>query len=146
MKTIVLYYSFGGRTKTEAERISEKTGAVLCRVEEEKNRNLWTATILGCPQAIKRKSTPIKPFHCDLDAFDKIIIGAPIWAGFPAPAFNSMVQALPAGKEVDLFLCSGGGTAPKSKQGTMDLIASKGCNLGSYEDICTGNKKQNCKR
>lgn len=96
MKTIVLYYSFGGSTKAEAERIAEETGAVLCRIEERKNRNIWTSIIPGCPQAMKRKASPIKSFNCDLLSFDKIIIGAPIWAGFPAPAFNSIVQALPS--------------------------------------------------
>lgn len=141
MKTILLYYSFMGSTKIEAEKIAEETCAVLCRIEEEKATNMLKAFIFGCPHALKRKAERIKPIQYELKSFDKIIIGAPVWAGFPAPVFNSIVQALPPGKEIELFFCSGGGSTPKSKQGTIDFLESKECKVLSYKDICTRIKK-----
>lgn len=140
MKSIVLYYSLKGSTKAEAEKIAEKEGAAVCRIEEVKKRNIFTAFIPGCLHSMKRKSSSIKSPNCDLADFDKIIIGAPIWGGYPAPAFNAIVQMLPQGKDVELFFCSEGGETPKSKQGTIDIIAAGGCKLISYSDIKTGNK------
>jgi len=137
MKTIVLYYSFGGSTKAEAERIAAKNDAVLCSVEETKNRSLISAFVPGAPNAMKRKASEIKQIEQDLNSFDRIIIGCPIWGGYPAPAFNSIVELLPRGKEVELFFCSGGGNTQKSSQGTKDLISKKDCKLISYRDVKT---------
>ena len=141
MKTIVLYYSFKGSTKAEAEKIAKEEEADICRIEEVKKRNIFSAFIPGCQNAIKRKASAIKPLACDLAQYDRIIIGSPIWGGYPVPAFNAIVQALPPEKDVALFFCSEGGETPKSKQGTIDMIQTKGCKLTSYEDIKTGQKK-----
>lgn len=137
MKTIVLYFTLGGSTKTEAERITAELGGTLCPIEEKHKRNMLTAFIPGCPNAMKRKASKIQSLGFDLNDFDRIVIGAPIWAGFPAPAFNAAVDQLPAGKEVELFFCSAGGEEPKSEAGTKELIAQKGCTLVSYRDIKT---------
>jgi flavodoxin len=138
MKTIVLYYSFGGSTKAEAERIAAENDAVLCRVEEMKNRSLFSAFVPGAPNANNRKASEIKQIGQDLNSFDRIIIGCPVWGGYPAPAFNAIVELLPSGKEVELFFCSSGGETPKSSQGTKELISKKGCRLISYRDVKTG--------
>jgi len=137
MKTIVLYYSFGGSTKAEAERIAAENDAVLCRVEETKNRSLLSAFVPGAPNSMNRKASEIKQIEQDLNSFDRIIIGCPIWGGYPAPAFNAIVEMLPRDKEVELFFCSGGGDTHKSSQGTKDLIFKKGCKLISYRDVKT---------
>jgi len=137
MKTIVLYYSFGGSTKAEAERIAAENDAVLCRVVETKNRSLISSFVQGAPNAMKRKASEIKQIGQDLNSFDRIIIGCPIWGGYPAPAFNAIVELLPMDKEVELFFCSGGGDTQKSSQGTRDLISKKGCKLISYRDVKT---------
>lgn len=138
MKTIVLYYSLGGRTKAAAERIAAEKNAEIYEVEELKKRGFFNALFKGCPSSMKREASEIKTLGCNLDEYDKIIIGAPVWGGFPAPAFNAMLNFLPAGKEVELFICSGGGETPKSEQGTKELIKAKGCTLTSYRNIKTG--------
>jgi hypothetical protein len=61
-----------------------------------------------------------------------------VWANNPAPAFNSIVELLPAGKEVELFFCSGGSGTQKSEKGTKDLIEKKGCTVVFYRDVKTG--------
>lgn len=138
MKTVIIYYTFGGATKKEAERLSEELGAPAYRVREKRGRSVLGAFIPGCPQAINRKESGIQPLDVDLNDYDRIIIGSPIWGGFPAPAFNAIVDILPSGKQIDLFFCSGGGETPKSAEGTKTLIIQKGCALASYRDVCTG--------
>ncbi|MGE4353696.1 MAG: flavodoxin family protein [Oscillospiraceae bacterium] len=138
MKTVILYYTLGGATKKEAERLAEKLDAPAYQVREARNRNLLTAFIPGCPQAMHRKAVHIRYLGIDLQEYDRIIIGCPVWAGFPAPAFNAIAELLPAGKEVELFFCSGGGGTPKSALGTRELIEKKGCTVVSYRDVNTG--------
>ena len=139
MKTLILYYTFGGRSREEANRLAEtEENATVCEVKEKRKRNLLTAFFSGCPKAMKRSCVKIRPLDCNPEEFEKIILIAPIWAGFPAPAFNSMVELLPTGKKVELYLCSSSGEAPKSKEGTCQLIKDKDCELLSYHDVKTG--------
>ena len=74
----------------------------------------------------------------NLQDYDRIIIGCPIWARYPAPAFNAIVEMLPSGKEVELFFCSAGGDSAASAEGTKELIAKKGCTVTTYRDVQTG--------
>ncbi len=138
MKTIVLYYTFGGSSKAEAEKLANETGASLCRVEEKKKRGMLSAVLSGSPKAMKRVASEIKPIAYHLEEFERIVIGGPIWAGYPAPAINAILNALPHGKEVELFFCSGGGDSTKSVEGTKALVEQKGCKLISYRDVKTG--------
>ncbi len=138
MKNIIIYYTFGGSTKKEAERLAEELQAPVYRVREARNRSFIGAFVPGGYQAMHRKESAIRPLDIRLADYDRIIIGSPVWAGFPAPAFNAIVELLPKGKEVEIFLCSGGGETPKSEQGTKVLIEKKGCTLVSYRDVKTG--------
>lgn len=140
MKTIIIYYTFGGSTKKEAERLSAELNAPLCRVKEVRDHSLFASFIPGGFTAMKRKSVAIQPLDINLNDYDRIIIGCPVWAAFPAPAFNSIVNQLPSGKEVELFLCSAGGDTMKSMQGTKAMIEEKGCTVISYRDVPTGVK------
>ncbi|BBF42314.1 flavodoxin [Lachnospiraceae bacterium KM106-2] len=139
MKTLIMYYTFGGSSKKEAEKLaSENEKSVLCQVTEVKKKNIFTAFFSGCPNAMKRKASKINNLSQDPEKFDRIILVAPIWAGYPVPAFNAMVELLPEGKEVSVYLCSGGGEAPKSKEGTCKLITDRNCKLLAYHDVKTG--------
>lgn len=137
MKTVILYYTFGGATKKEAERLGEVFSAPVVRVREKRGRGVVGAFLPGCPQAIKRKASAIQPLEVKLEEYERIVIGAPVWAAHPAPAFNAIVKLLPAGKEVELFFCSAGGETEKSKAGTIALIEARGCRMLSYRDVQT---------
>ena len=138
MKTAILYYTFGGSTKKEAERLAAELGAPLYRVKEARDRSLLASFLSGAWLAMHRKAAAIRPLDIHLQDYDRIVIGCPVWAGYPAPAFNAIAELLPSGKEVGLFLCSGGSGTQKSEQGTKELIEKKGCTVVSYRDVKTG--------
>ena len=138
MKTLILYYTFGGSTKKEAERLAAELGARLYRVREARNRSFLASFFPGAYLAMRRKAVTIRPLDIHLQDYDRIIIGCPVWAGYPAPAFNAVVELLPRGKEVELFFCSGGSGTQKSAQGTKELVEKKDCTVVSYRDIKTG--------
>jgi flavodoxin len=136
MKTLIMYYSFGGMSKKKATLLKDEIkDAELCEIHQKRKFNIFTAIILGCPSAMKRKTTEIQDIQFNLDAYERIILIAPIWAGYPAPAFNAMVQLLPGGKSVEVYLCSGGGETPKSKEGTCEAITHQGCICLGYHDV-----------
>jgi hypothetical protein len=59
---------------------------------------------------------------------------APVWAGHPAPAINTVFDALPVGKEVAVVLVSGSGKSLCRKK-VRAIVRGKGCQLVGYKDI-----------
>jgi flavodoxin len=138
MKTLIAFYTFGGETRREAIRIAAETeGAVLCEIREKRNRSV-IGSFFGCTKAMRHKPSKIKPVGENFTDYDRIIIGAPIWADYPAPAWNAIVDLLPPGKEVELFFCSMSGGSGKSKQSNIEMVEKKGCKVVSYRDVLTG--------
>lgn len=138
MKTAVVYYTFGGSTKKEAEQIAAQRGADLFRVHEAKKRSLFAAFIPGGLDARACKKSKILPIPADLVEYERIILAGPVWAAYPAPAFFSMIDLLPADKEVEVVLCSGGGAARNSDAQVKRLIESRGCKVIDIQTVATG--------
>lgn len=111
MYTLVAYYSFTGRTHYEAKRMAERVGGELYEVREQKRRSLYSAYLFGPSQARRRKYVVVEPIAVNMEDYDRIIIMCPIWGGYPAPAFNSIVRELPVGREVEIYLTSDSGRA-----------------------------------
>lgn len=113
MNTLVIFYSLTGRTHYEAKQIAKELGAERYEVVERKRRTSFSASFLGRSQARKRKPSRIDPIAIRLSDFDKIIIMSPIWGGYPAPPFNSIVEELPSGKQIEIVLTSDSGRVSK---------------------------------
>jgi len=135
MKTLVIYYSYGGTTKKIAEQKASELGADLVEVRDRKKPNPLAAFFVGCPKAIRGKEGSIQPVGADLSSYDHIIIAGPIWAGNPAPPVNNIVNMLPPGKEVSMLFVSGSGSSGKSAEKYRARVMSKGCALAEAIDI-----------
>lgn len=133
MKTAVIYYSFSGKTKKAAADIAREEDADLFEVKTKKRYSFLTAYFRGAPAAIKQKVVEIEPLNCAFEDYDKLVLMAPIWGGFPAPPFNAVVELLPAGKEVGLIMVSGGGLC-KNADKIKALVESRGCTVTDYKD------------
>lgn len=135
MKTVVVFYSYSGKTKTVAEKLAEKESADLIEVKETTIRSKIKAYTAGSLAAMKRKQVELQEFNSDFSAYDKIIIAMPIWAAHPAPAINNIIHLLPSGKMVELVMTSGSGNSKKSETETKSLIEARGCHVVSYRDV-----------
>jgi len=135
MKTLVVYYSLSGRTKKAAIEKAEKEGADLLEVRKKKPYSVFTAFVLGARAAMTQKTVEIEEPNCDFTEYDKIILAAPIWGGFPAPPITTIIKMLPAGKEVEFLLTSGGGDSSKGATKTKELVTKQGCTVVGYTDI-----------
>lgn len=136
MNTLVLFYSLTGRTHYEAKCIAEQVGGELYEVREQKHRSLASAYLFGPSQAKKRKFVFTEPMAISLDDYDKVILLSPIWGGFPAPAFNSMVREIPAHKEVEVVLTSDSGRM-KDEAGLRNYLEARGLIVGNIRVIKT---------
>lgn len=137
MKPAILYYSFNGSTRAEAAKRAASSGADVFEVLESKKRGTLSAYFVGCPQALSRKASSIRPLAIDWSAYEEVTLMSPVWAGHPTPAFNAALECIPKDKVLHVVLCSAGGETPKSKDATIDLLRKQGYTLASYDDVKT---------
>lgn len=137
MKTAVIFYSFTGKTRKLAEREAEKEAADLIEIKECRRRSIIGAYVGGSLAARRQRKTEIEAFTINLSEYDRIIVAVPLWAGFPAPAFNNMLEVIPEGKEIRMIVTSGSGNSSGSKEKTIALAAQKGIHVIEYQDIKT---------
>ena len=78
MSTLVIFYSFSGKTKRIASDLAKKENADLFEVKAKKPYNIFTAFLKGAPAAMKQKHTEVADIKCDFSRYDKVIALAPI--------------------------------------------------------------------
>jgi flavodoxin len=112
MKTAVVFYSYDGHCAFVAEELKARLNADLTRLytTDEKRRRGFAKYAWGGSQVFMGIKPALKPCAFDAAAYDLIIIGAPVWAGSPAPPVRTFLAgAKISGKEVAFFVCHGGG-------------------------------------
>ena len=134
MKTAVVYYTLGGSTRSFARAEAGARAADLLEAVPAKPYNPFTALMQGCAAARRQRSVPLAQAP-DLMGYDRIVLMAPVWGGFPAPPFNSMAALLPAGAQVEVLLVSSSGSSEKSRAKVRALIQGKGCRVVCQRDI-----------
>ena len=122
-KVLVLYYSQTNTTKVVAEEIANALGAdleaILPVVPYEGD---IPAVAARCAKdAAEGKLPELKPFTVDVNAYDVIFLGYPIWMGTYAPPVEAAISAMNLdGKKVVPFCTFGSGGLDTS---TNDLKA-----------------------
>ena len=112
MKTAVVYFSTNGNCAFVAKELINVLDADLIRLHaaDEKPRKSAAHFFWGCKLRLSRKNPPLQPYSFNPEAYDLIIIGAPIWAGSPAPPVRTFIaEAGITGKKVALFITHTGG-------------------------------------
>ena len=135
MSQLVIFYTFTGKCKKIADQKAAELGAELLYVREQKNRSKIGAFVTGCRAAMRQVKSPLAPITVDLTQFDKYTVICPIWAGYPAPAFNSIIAMLPADKQLDLIFASGSGQSAKGMDKIKALLTEKNIRLNSISEI-----------
>lgn len=111
-KSLILYYSQTGATKTVAEALQQETGADIELIEAVKPYNGdYDATIKRCQEEMKAgTAVEIKALKSDLAQYDTIYIGYPVWFGTYAPPVATLLKtAHLEGKVVVPFCTFGSG-------------------------------------
>ena len=118
MKTAIVYYSMSGNTKYVADKIAEKLGADIIRIEPVKaypdegaKKFIW-----GGKSAVMGEKPVLQPYEFSLEKYDRIILGTPVWASNFAPPIRTFIKENPdiREKKIAVFTCFSGGGADKA--------------------------------
>ena len=122
MRTAIVYYSMSGNTEYVAEKIADKLKASdelrLIKICPQKaypdkgaKKFLW-----GGKSAVMGDTPKLLPYEFNVNDYDRIIIGTPVWASTFVPPLktffneNSDINKKP----VAVFTCFSGGGADKA--------------------------------
>lgn len=94
MKTVIVYHSFSGVTRGIAERVRAATGGDLVEVRPLEPYTKLSAYTLGSLRARSGKADAVEPARIDVSAYDRVVIGTPVWAWRPTPVINGAVAGL----------------------------------------------------
>jgi len=94
MKTLVIYYSYGGNTKRIAEKIHSIVGGDIKEIETVVPYSTDYNTVVdqGQDEVNKGYMPKIKNLDLNLDEYDKIVIGTPVWWYTFAPAVKTFLN------------------------------------------------------
>jgi flavodoxin len=112
MKTAVIYYSLDGNCALIAKTIKDALDAGIFEIKtvDKKKRRGIAKLAWGGFQVIMKKKPELEPLSIDINAYDLIILGTPVWAASPAPASLSFLSKTKIiGKKLALFCCHAGG-------------------------------------
>ena len=124
-KTLVLYYSQTGATKTVAVELQQQLGADIEAIEavEAYNGN-FQETIQRCQREMQEGKTPaLKPIKSRLSDYDVIFLGYPIWFGTYAMPIATLVKDCDfAGKTIVPFCTFGSGGLNTSSDALLKAL------------------------
>ena len=95
MKTAIVYYSMSGNTKFVADKIAEKIGADVIRLEPVEaypdkgiRKFFW-----GGKSAVMEEKPELVEYEFDAGQYDMIIFGTPVWASNFVPPLRTFIEA-----------------------------------------------------
>ena len=116
MKTLIVYYSLEGNTDYAANRIADKTGCDLLRLQPKKaykDKGLMKM-VHGGRSAIAGEAPELQAYDVDLSDYEMVVFGFPVWAGRFTPPIRTFVQENEEGlkgKSKAAFACQSGSGA-----------------------------------
>lgn len=134
MKKLVIYYSYEGTTEMVAKSIAKAIDADILRLKpvNEKKMSGFKKYFFGGKQVIFKEQPGLEQLDKDVQNYDVIFIGTPVWAGSFTPPLNTFLNTTKlTGKKVALFCCSRGGKGKVFEN--MRKMLDGNAILGEYE-------------
>ena len=139
MKKLALYYSLYGKTKKIAEsKYKDLKADLLVEVKETKKRSKFNVMVSGKLEAMQGKKSEIEPLDIDFSEYGTIVIFMPLWGNNPAPALNTIMDLIPQGKQIELYMTSAKGESVKSADNTSNEFQKRGSLVTKYVDLKIG--------
>ena len=107
MRSLVLYYSFGGNTRELAEKIAERTNSDMEEIKTDKR--IDSSNFLQYSWESGKKNFDITDPKKNPNDYDLIFLGTPVWAWAPAPPIYAFMEKFTVkGKRIAVFSTSEG--------------------------------------
>lgn len=110
-KKLIVYFSYTGHTKMIVDKIKEKLDCDILKIETVIPYSTDYDTVVNDEQNGERSNflPEIKDININLDNYDEIILGTPVWWYRPAPAIRSFLTKYDlTGKTVIPFATNAG--------------------------------------
>lgn len=132
MKALVTYFSAEGTTAKVAKNLAAQAGCEFFEIKPQVPYTAadikWTNPLARCnKEKIGKKDVPIADTVTDLDSYDTVFVGFPIWYyGAPNIIQSFIKQYDWSGKRIALFATSGGSDIGKTADKLTPLLNGKG--------------------
>jgi len=139
MKTVVVFYSRFGTTRTVAKAIAEELGAELREIQAVRE-----CGFLGMAfRSLFGIRMPIRPMNLDFTDVDQVVLCTPIWAGRPAnPVRTFLQEANLEGKRLAVIFTAGIGKSGPALAAIRKLLSGKSVEVNLLGTIVTPKKTE----
>ncbi|MEI3160711.1 MAG: flavodoxin [Oscillospiraceae bacterium] len=95
MRSLILYYTYHGNTQRIAERIHAAIGGDIAHIDtvEPYTGDYDDVVAQGEREVKQGYLPPLKPMDIDLDRYDTIVLGTPVWWYTCSPAMRAFLTA-----------------------------------------------------
>ena len=126
MKTLIVYYSHEGNTDFVAKKIAEKLEADTLRLVPVKKypEKGFAKFFWGGKSAVMAETPELEPYSVDLESYEQVIFGFPVWASNITPPLRTFIKDNPGVKEkrVAAFACQSGKGAEQAFEKLTDVL------------------------
>jgi flavodoxin len=108
MKSLIVYYSHSGHTETLAQSLQAVLNADLLKLQPDPDLGTpsFLTYIKGGWQVIKKHLPKLTNKDANLDDYDLVAIGSPVWFGCYTPAIRSFLASHPIKNKKLVFFCT----------------------------------------
>lgn len=146
MKNLVVFYSLEGNTKLIADIIAKKINADILELKPKKkyHNSGFKKYFWGGRSVLFKEKPELLSYDINIDHYENIFIGTPIWVGTYAPPYNTFLnQESICDKNIYLFACHGGGGADKFYKSIKESIPKNNFKGQiDFNDPLKGNKEE----
>ena len=132
-KTLIVYFSWGGNTRTVANHIHDLIGGDIVEVETVvPYPDTYEEVTQIAPGELESDYRPeLKTKVENMDEYDTLIVGTPIWGGHLTPAMKSFLAGYDlSGKSIAPF-CTHGGSGTAQSVSDIRSVCPNSTILGS---------------
>jgi flavodoxin len=121
MKTLILYYSWSsaGNTEKLAKYMAEKLGADMEKIIDKKEKKGAIGWVLAGKKAAMKELTELEPLKSDLNQYDLIAIGGPVWSWNIGPVVRTLLTEHDFSEKKIISFCTMDGSGDKQSFATM---------------------------
>jgi flavodoxin len=126
MKTLILFYSRTGMTKKVADKLAVIFNADTEEIYDTVNRSGASGYLLSGRDATFKKLTTLKPLIHNINEYELVIIGTPVWAWtMSTPVRTLLTEQKDKINKVAFFCTQGGSGAEKAFIQMAQLLNKK---------------------
>lgn len=138
MKTLVLFYTFSGKTGIIAKALGEQLKTEVVEVRDRKGRKGLSGMFSLMKDTMADAPVEVDPETVDLSGYDRIFLGSPNWGSMPPAPVNSFIAKNDfSGRELTLFIVQSALGERKVVDGITKKVEGKGGSVRSYFYINT---------